>query len=110
AAATITTAGQGAVGLYASDAMATGHGGDITVSGQLTVTTGTALNSYGAWAESAGSTIALNGPSAFTINGGAFALYASQGGPFRPPTRWASSSMATLRAALRSTAREVRRR
>ena len=50
------------------------------MSGQLNVTTGTAPDSYGAWAESAGSTIALNGPSAFTINGGAFALYASQGG------------------------------
>ncbi len=80
AATSITTAGQGAVGLYASDVTATGSGGAITVSGQLTVTTGTALNSYGAWAESAGSTIALNGPSAFTINGGAFALYATQGG------------------------------
>ncbi|MGH6798219.1 MAG: pertactin-like passenger domain-containing protein, partial [Roseiarcus sp.] len=80
ATATITTAGQGAVGLFASDAMATGHGGDITVSGRLSVTTGTAPFSYGAWAQSAGSTIALNGPSAFTIKGGAFALYATQGG------------------------------
>src|SRR6185437_3571819 len=80
AGATITTAGQGAVGLYASDAMATGHGGAITVSGPLGVTTGTAPFSYGAWAQGAGSMIALNGPSAFTINGGAFALYATQGG------------------------------
>ncbi|HLX98151.1 MAG TPA: hypothetical protein VKR62_05605 [Roseiarcus sp.] len=80
AGATITTAGQGAVGLYASDAMATGHGGAITVSGPLGVTTGTAPFSYGAWAQGPGSTIALNGPSAFTINGGAFALYATQGG------------------------------
>ena len=80
AGATITTAGDGAVGLYASDAMATGHGGDIIVSGPLSVTTGTAPFSYGAWAQGAGSTIALNGSSAFTINGGAFALYATQGG------------------------------
>ena len=55
-------------------------GGGVTVSGPLTVTTGTGLGSYGAWAQSPGSTIALNGPSAFTINGGAFALYASGGG------------------------------
>ena len=54
--------------------------GGITVSGPLTVTTGTGLGSYGAWAQSPGSTIALNGPSAFTIDGGAFALYASGGG------------------------------
>jgi Autochaperone Domain Type 1 len=80
AGATITTAGEGAVGLYASDVMATGHGGAITVSGPLSVTTGTAPFSSGAWAQGAGSTIALNGSSAFTINGGAFALYATQGG------------------------------
>ncbi len=80
AAATITTGGQGAAGLYASDVTGTGHGGAITVSGPLGVTTGTASAAYGAWAQSAGSTIALNGPSTFTINGGAFALYAAQGG------------------------------
>ena len=80
AAATITTAGQGAVGLYASDAADTGQGGAITVSGPLSVTTGTSPFAYGAWAESPGSTIALNGPSTFTINGGAFALYATDGG------------------------------
>ena len=78
--ATITTSGQGAVGLYASDAADSGKGGAITVSGPLSVTTGTAPFAYGAWAQSPGSTIALNGPSTFTINGGAYALYATQGG------------------------------
>ncbi len=80
AATTITTSGEGAVGLYASDVSDTGHGGAITASGQTTVTTGTGSFSYGAWAQSPGSTIALNGPSTFTINGSAFALYATQGG------------------------------
>jgi hypothetical protein len=79
AAATISTTGAGAAGLYASDALGTGHGGGITVSGPLGVVTG-GSSAYGAWAQSAGSTIALNGPSAFTINGGAFGLFASQGG------------------------------
>ena len=79
AAATIATTGQGAVGLYASNVSATGAGGAITVSGTLGVTTAGA-SAYGAWAQSAGSTIALNGPSTFTINGAAFALFASEGG------------------------------
>ncbi len=79
AAATITTTGAGAAGLFASDALGTGHGGAITVSGPLSVVTG-GPSAYGAWAQSAGSTITLNGPSAFTINGGAFGLFASQGG------------------------------
>ena len=82
AAATITTSGVGATGLYASDVNTTGQGGAITVSGALGVTTGSGSGSAanGAWAQSAGSTIALNGASTFTINGGAFALFASQGG------------------------------
>ena len=79
AAATIATTGQGAVGLYASNVSATGAGGAITVSGTLGVTTAGA-SAYGAWAQSAGSTIALNGASTFTINGAAFALFASEGG------------------------------
>ncbi|MGA8585180.1 MAG: hypothetical protein WB715_15345, partial [Roseiarcus sp.] len=81
---TIATTGQGAVGLYASDLTASGEGGHITVSGTLNVTTGAttgaAPGAYGAWAQSAGSTIALNGASTFTINGAAFALFASEGG------------------------------
>jgi hypothetical protein len=81
---TIATTGQGAVGLYASDLAASGEGGHITVSGTLNVTTGTttgaAPGAYGAWAQSAGSMIALNGASTFTINGAAFALFASEGG------------------------------
>ena len=40
-------------------------GGAITVSGPLSVATGTAPCAYGAWAQGAGSTIALNGPSTF---------------------------------------------
>ena len=79
AATTITTTGEGAAGLYASDAMGAGHGGAIAVSGPLGVVTAGA-SAYGAWAQGAGSTIALNGPSAFTINGAAFALFAGQGG------------------------------
>ena len=58
---------------------ATSAGGAITVSGTLGVTTSGA-SAYGAWAQSAGSTIALNGPSTFTINGAAFALNATAGG------------------------------
>jgi len=79
AATTITTTGEGAAGLYASDAMGAGHGGAIAVSGPLGVVTG-GSSAYGAWAQGAGSTIALNGPSGFTINGAAFALFADQGG------------------------------
>ncbi len=79
AATTITTTGEGAAGLYASDATGMGHGGAIAVSGPLGVVTAGA-SAYGAWAQGAGSTIALNGPSAFTINGAAFALFAGQGG------------------------------
>ena len=79
AGATIATTGQGAVGLYASNLSATSAGGAITVSGTLGVTTAGAA-AYGAWAQSAGSTIALNGPSTFTINGAAFALNATAGG------------------------------
>ena len=55
-------------------------GPTINVSGPLSVTTGTAPFAYGAWAQGPGATISLNGPSTFTINGGAFALYATQGG------------------------------
>jgi hypothetical protein len=76
----ITTSGQGAIGLYASNAAKTGAGGAISVSGPLSVTTGTGPFSYSAWAQSAGSTITLSGPSAITMNGGAFALFATQGG------------------------------
>ncbi|HTZ68374.1 MAG TPA: hypothetical protein VMB83_13130, partial [Roseiarcus sp.] len=79
AAATITTTGAGAAGLYASDIADTGHGGAITVSGPLGVVTG-GSSAYGAWAQSPGSTIALNGPSTFTINGAAFGLFADLGG------------------------------
>ncbi len=84
AGATITTTGQGAVGLYASLGDSE-SGGTIIVSGPLSVATGTAPFAsppfaYGAWAQGPGSTIALNGPSTFTINGGAYALYATQGG------------------------------
>ena len=82
AAATITTSGVGATGLYASDVNATGQGGAITVSGALRVTTGSATGSAanGAWAQGAGSTIALNGASIFTIGGDAYGLLASGGG------------------------------
>jgi hypothetical protein len=82
AAATITTSGVGATGLYASDINATGQGGAITVSGALGVTTGSGTGSAanGAWAQSAGSTIALNGASTFTIGGDAYGLLASGGG------------------------------
>ena len=90
AAATINTTGASAVGLYASDLTATGAGGKITVSGALNVTTGTVTGAlpgaYGAWAQSAGSTIALNGASAFTINGVAFGLFASGGGAITTQT------------------------
>ena len=79
AATTIATTGEGAAGLYASDGLGTGHGGVITVSGPLGVVTG-ASSAYGAWAQSTGSAITLNGPSTFTINSGAFALFASEGG------------------------------
>ena len=80
AAANITTTGVGAAGLYASDVTDTGHGGAITVSGPLGVVTGGA-SAYGAWAQGAGSTIALNGPSAFAISGNASAgLMAAAGG------------------------------
>ena len=75
----VTTTGERGAGLYASDAMGAGHGGAIAVSGPLGVVTG-GSSAYGAWAQGAGSTIALNGSSAFTINGGAFALLADQGG------------------------------
>ena len=68
AGATITTTGERAAGLYASDdaseAVAAGHGGAIAVSGPLGVVTG-GSSAYGAWAHGAGSTIALNGRSAF---------------------------------------------
>ena len=79
AATTIATTGEGAAGLYASDGLGTGHGGVITVSGPLGVVTG-GSSAYGAWAQSTGSAITLNGPSTFTINSGAFALFASEGG------------------------------
>ena len=80
AATTITTTGAGAAGLYASDLTGTGHGGAITVSGPLGVVTGGA-SAYGAWAQGAGSTIALNGPSAFAISGNDSAgLMAAAGG------------------------------
>ena len=82
AAATITTSGVGATGLYASDVNATGQGGAITVSGALGVTTGQARvpQPMAPGRKAPGSTIALNGASTFTINGGAFALFASEGG------------------------------
>ena len=73
AATTIATTGE------ASDGLGTGHGGVITVSGPLGVVTG-GSSAYGAWAQSTGSAITLNGPSTFTINSGAFALLASEGG------------------------------
>src|SRR3984885_4542486 len=83
AATTIATTGEGAAGLYASDGLGTGHGGVITVSGPLGVVTG-GSSAYGAWAQSTGSAITLNGPSTFTINSGAFALFASEGGVISP--------------------------
>ena len=80
AAATITTTGAGAAGLYASDAMGTGHGGAIAVSGPLGIVTG-GLSAYGAWAQGAGSTIALNGPTTIALSGDKSAgLMAAAGG------------------------------
>ena len=105
--ATIITAGKGAIGLYATASTGEGGsgGGAITVSGPLSVTTGTAPFAYGAWAQGAGSMIALNGPSTFTINGGAYALYATDGGVITlAPNRSRSPSTATSGGASRSTA------
>ena len=68
AAATITTTGAGAAGLYASDVTGTGHGGAIVVSGPLGIETA-GLSAYGAWAQGAGSTIALDGPTTIALSG-----------------------------------------
>ena len=80
AGAAIATTGDEATGLYAglyqSEAAT---GGAIVVSGPLSVTT-SGSEAYGAWAQSPGSTIALQGPSTFTINGSAFGLNATEGG------------------------------
>ncbi len=94
AGATITTTGQGAVGLYASSTGEGVGGGAITVSGPLSVTTGTAPYAYGAWAQGAGSTIALDGQSTFTINGGAYTLYATQGGAITTGATTSGGSLA----------------
>ncbi len=94
AGAMITTAGQGAVGLYAAPTGEGGGGGAITVSGTLSVRTGTLPYAYGAWAQGAGSTIALDGPSTFTINGGAYALYATQGGAITTSDATSGGSLA----------------
>jgi autotransporter family porin len=68
AAATITTTGAGAAGLYASNVTGTGHGGAIVVSGPLGIET-VGLSAYGAWAQGAGSTIALDGPTTIALSG-----------------------------------------